>query len=362
MQTDGLYPEKKNYAKFIIIGSALVFVIAAIVLALFLQGNRTKPHIYIALGDSVSSGYGLTGYGAAPEGLHSELFFEMLKNDGYVDEYHNMAASGYTTAMLLESLSALDADELKLFRDARVITVNIGGNNILAPFLEYLSEMQVLSGLGSIRAGTETLMGAWGVIYEIVSGAESIAGFFGEARNNLGGILAGVGGTISGIGELMTGVGEIISGTPNAASTWRGAFSPELEAMLEEGVQTFSDEFIEIITWLEKNAPNATIIVNTIYNPIPQEILRISVPISNWATVLLDSINDTIISESLTSGFLVTDIHSYFSDQSELTSMNLNPFAGQLSLDMIHPNAEGHILIAELNYATFSTYQSTLGQ
>jgi len=235
------------------------------------------------LGDSISSGYGLPGYTKAPEGTYTTLFFEKLYQKGYVDEYHNFAASGFTTTDLLEQLNNKTDEEKRLFRSARVITVNIGGNNILTPFLGYLNDLQITS----------------------------------------------------------------------AINMWRGMLSSELEAMLDEGVQTFKIELEEIIIWLEANAPKATIIINTIHNPIPHEIMLISIPISNWSYALTTYMNQSTFEKSYQRGFLVSDVNAYLSQRLYLTNFNLNPFAGELSFDLVHPNEEGHRLIAELNYSTF---------
>jgi len=312
---------------------------------------------YIALGDSVSSGYGLNGYPASPEGRHPSVFFARLKSEGVVDEHRNMAASGLTTTSLLEQLNNMSGDELRRFRNARIVTVNIGGNNILMPFLTYLSDSQLLSGVGNIRAGAGgALSGAWAILHEIVSGIGGVISDSTETSFSIGNVVTGLVNIASGVRELTGGAREMIDGSPNIVSTWKGVLSPELEAVLKEGVQTFSDEFKEIIRWLNRNAPDARIIVNTIYNPIPQDILLVSVPISYWANAFIGSINDVIIEESKSKTFLVTDINFYFSNRPDLMNFNLNPFAGGLSLDIIHPNIKGHSLIAKLNHATFKRY------
>ena len=272
---------------YLLLGLVLLCLIGVLVFLTrpsFQTPSPPPPRVYIALGDSVSSGYGLEGYLNAPEGRHSTLFFEMLQEGDYADEYTNMARSGFTTSMLLEKLEGLEDEELALFQNAHLITLNIGGNNILTPFLEYLSDLQLISGL---------------------------------------------------------------------ISAWRGFQSPELEAMLEEGVETFAREFHEILTWLETNAPHATVIVNTIYNPIPPEILIVSLPISNWANALIGAMNDQIWAASETRGYFVADLHAHFTDRVELMQFNVNPLEGPLSLDIIHPSTEGHVLIAELHYAVF---------
>jgi len=315
------------------------------------DADTIEPHIYIALGDSVSSGYGLAGYKTSPEERHTTIFFEMLKDGGYVDEYINMAVSGLTTTTLLQFLYEIDDERLDYFQNARIITLNIGGNNVLMPFLEYLSDLQIVSGASSIRTGADSvLIGAWGIVYELATGVGSVLSDYEEAELGVDGIILGIGNILSGIGEIIVGSGDVIAGSSNVVSTWRGSLSPELESILNEGVQTFSDEFIEIIEWLEANAPNATIIVNTIYNPIPQEILTASVAIYNWANILIESMNNTIIEESKEREYLVTDVSAYLSNQFDMMNFNLDPSGGDLSLDIIHPNALGHNLIAQLNY------------
>ena len=324
--------------------------------------QQAVPHIYIALGDSVSSGYGLPGYPASPEGGHSTKFFEKLKQRGFVDEYHNMAVSGFTTTKLLEKLNNLSSAELKLFRNARIITLNIGGNNILLPFLSYLSDLQVVSSAGTLITSFEEVFSeAWSVIHETLWRPESIIPGVSEAGFSLGAVVTGIGDLISGIGGLITGASEIIAGYSDIVSLWLGSLSPELQAILEEGTQAFAADFREIITWLETNAPNATLIVNTIHNPIPQKILIASVPISGWANTLLQSMNYIILQESESRGFLAVDFNSYFLNRLYLTHFNINPFSATLSFDLVHPNAKGHSLIADLHYAYFMNNLQSCG-
>jgi len=344
----------EKYAKLVIVCFLTLIIISAGIVTVIVLNNRSTAHIYIALGDSVSSGYGLTGYPEAPQERHTSLFFEKLEQEGYVDEYHNFATSGFTTTDLLEQLNNMSGDEIRLFRNARIITINIGGNNILTPFLAYVSDLQIVSGAGNVETGAgRVLSGAWGIIYEIASGVGSVISDEEDASLHIGGVVFGIGDVLSGFGGVLMGASEMIAGSPNAIHTWRGSLSPELETMLDEGVQTFSDELGEIIAWLASNAPDATIIVNTIYNPVPQEILMISVPISNWAYVLTSYMNQAMIAQSEAHGFLVTDIHAHLSQRLYLTSFNINPLQGTLSFDFVHPNEEGHRLIAELNYNTF---------
>ena len=326
-------------------------------ISLVLYIKQIPPFIYIALGDSVSSGYGLLGYPHNPQGRHSTIFFEQLKRGDYVREYINLAQSGLTTSMLLELLDNLSEEELAFFQNARIITLNIGGNNILRPFIDYFAELQVIAGAENIGDGASGVWaGAWGILSELATTAENAASDPAGAELDLGNITAGLGNIWAGLGGLIGGTGELIVGAPGIISTWRGALSPELEAKLEAGVNDFNSEFTQIITWLETNAPRATIIVNTVYNPIPPEILITSVPIANWADELITAMNTTIVAEGAARGYLVADIYPYFSRQLDLMQFNLNPREGGFSLDLVHPNAAGHYLLARLYYAIFRQY------
>jgi len=274
----------------------------------------------------------------------------LLKNEGYVDNYANMAVDGFTTTMLLEFLHGLDNDDLRIIRNARIITLNIGGNNFLQPFLSYLSSPRVASSASIIREGAgDILSGAWGV----VSGVRNIMPDSGFSTSGIADALSGAGDILAGTRSIIIGSEEIISRYLNLFSTFTGSFSPELRAEMNKAIQIFSDEFDEIIAWLRTNAPKATIIANTVYNPFPQEILRASLEISNVSNALVESMNSVIVGKSESSKILVTDIHTYLSNQLSLMKFNLNPLAGSLSFDIIHPNAEGHNLIAQLNFATF---------
>ena len=139
----------------------LLICFLSVMILVSCSSESTAPRTYIALGDSVSSGYGLIGYLQYPKGRHTTVLFEKLQYGNHVDEYVNMATSGFTTTMLLEFLHNLDNETLKYFQNAHVITLNIGGNNILTPFLEYLSAMQIISGVDNVRTSTGiTLTGA----------------------------------------------------------------------------------------------------------------------------------------------------------------------------------------------------------
>ena len=290
------------------------------------QSPEAEPNLFIALGDSVSSGYGLPYL----EERHTFMFYERLKENGYsyIEHYLNKAVAGYTTTDLLSFLNEMDKETRNIFNMARIVTLNIGGNNILTPFTQYLSGRDDIDIEDIISEYAEVEENDAAIGRRIVDGALAVWGVVRDAVTDA----VGTGRTIFGL------------------------FTPELEAALEEGVRTFADEFGQIIEWIEVHAPRATIIVNTVYNPIPSQLLIIPVALSDRAEELILLINDIIREESEARGFLVSDIHARFARESNLMSLmrfNLNPFAGGMSVDLIHPNPTGHNIIAQLKYEQY---------
>jgi len=329
----------------------LVLKIALIInLAIFIISCPNPQRNFVALGDSVAYGYGLT----SQEESYSALFYNMLEIEENIDNYTNLAVNGFTTTMLLEYLNNIDKNELKKIKNAQIVTLNIGGNNVLVPFIEHVSNLQIVSGVENVKSGAEGVFtGTRDVFTGLVSGIRNIFTDQEVDKSAIEKVKSGIDDLAAGFENLITGTSDIITGYLDLLDIFFGSFSPELKDDLEKGIQAFSDEFTEIIKWIKKRAPKATIIVNTIYNPVPQEVLNSSIEISIIANLLIESMNSIIIQESKSGGYLVTDVYTNLSEQLDMMIFNLNPFAGNLSFDVVHPNALGHRLIAELNYETY---------
>ena len=327
--------------------------------------------VYIALGDSVSAGFGIHSLYYR----HSDVFFEMLYLGGYASEYVNMAADGMNTTTLLELLTGLPANKLEQFQSASVITLNIGGNNILLPFLEQLPDAEEVSAM--LSEALEFIGEARETISQLID-------FFAESRDTIAEILnlaADIMDVVnnftiadilrlsefidraSGLDDATAVFDGFIAIESEAAdifakaselrilpalSVLTGDFPPQLEAELENAAEIFAYEFAEIITWLKNNAPEALIIVNTVYNPMPNELSGISLEIGNRAQTLIREINQIIYEQSRGGDFIVSDIYSILSN--DIGLMNFN-------LDFIHPNHAGHNLIALRNYEDFLRYR-----
>jgi lysophospholipase L1-like esterase len=149
----------------------------ALALAVLMVGAPAAPAqatggaspLYLALGDSVSRGYGAgTGHGFV------DLYFEYLRDPGHggLAEVANLAIPGETSASMLEAGGQLD-DAIATIgepSDTQLVTLDIGGNDGLAgdcpvgyndppcPFKENYAE--ILSRLRDALAddpGTETI-------------------------------------------------------------------------------------------------------------------------------------------------------------------------------------------------------------
>lgn len=324
--------------------------------------------VYIALGDSVSEGFGIW----STSDRHTSVFFEKLYAQGFANEYVNMAVSGFTTTDLLELLRGLDPYELETMQYATVITLNIGGNNILAPFFSHMPDADEVQ-----RIVDETMDFAT----EAMALALEIMDFAGEARvvieevlefadevlyfvENFGirdvfrinDMLAAAAPIVDDATEAFEEVNDLEAAVTNMLdraqrldvvelfSLFTGTFPAALEAEFQTSLRQFTREFIQIITWLADNAPDATVVVNTIYNPLPTQFLGLHIGFANESERLVQAANRVIYEQSAPHGFIVSDVFGSLSHR--LDMMNL-------SFDIIHPNAEGHQIIAELNFTDF---------
>lgn len=314
--------------------------------------EEPEPRIFISLGDSVAS-----GFGSLPEQRYTAILYERLKTQDLVDKYINKGIISITTTDLLEFLHSLDDDDLNSIRNAEIITLNIGGNNVLVPFLEHLPDPENIM---------DIISESWDFIFESL---DTVLDFVDVALEGwevvdnwrlwqiwripaLNRVRRDVSATLDDVMEVVNRAMELEM--VNLLPLLQGDFPPGLESALQNGIEIFAAEFNETIKWLEINAPEAIIIVNTVYNPIPQQFLGTSLEISNKANTLVQAINNIILGNSESRGYLVADVYTEFENESNnMINIYLDTSAMILSFDIIHPNIAGHKLIAELNYVSF---------
>lgn len=240
---------------------------------------------YVALGDSISAGYGLEG---------GELSFpEMLERDtGYVltDFSSN---DGVTSEDLLETLNK--SEVIAAVQGADVITITVGGNDLMNALYEYLADAlggsmtaeDIRKGLESGDIDTVTLM------------------------------------------KLMMELGDFpASSQASAALTTLGA---NLSSALAQ---------IKVMN------PDVTCIIANQYNPYwhIKEAAAIGIVLT-FETGVLD-LNTTLAEVAQTQGVTAVDVYGAFHVSADNPCNAYFTGLDDFSLDF-HPNALGHQLIAE---------------
>lgn len=143
---------------------------------------------YLALGDSIT-----TGYAPGNTTVASPFASQVAAENGYT--LVNQAQNGETTASLLEKLDAKEID----VTGANLITISIGGNDLLQALYETVAAAYAASGAaGEIQtmlasgAVDETTLQAMAAIFKDFAGTGAIAEAIEDAGKNLGAILIAV--------------------------------------------------------------------------------------------------------------------------------------------------------------------------
>lgn len=240
---------------------------------------------YVALGDSISAGYGLgEGELSFPEKLAEDkgcVLTDLSSNDGV------------TSADLIETLNTNEA--AKAVTSADVITITIGGNDLMNALYEYLAD----------ASGTMT--------------ADDIR----DVLEN---------GTID--QSMLLLLMQQLGGFPASpqASAALGALGANLESALNQ---------------IEDLNPNAACVIVNQYNPYGH--------IDNWMAEAVVStfdagvqaLNAQLVSISQNHDVTVADVYSAFEASGENPCNASFEGVSDFNLDF-HPNAHGHELIAQV--------------
>lgn len=240
---------------------------------------------YVALGDSISAGYGLEG---------GELSFpEMLERDtGYVltDFSSN---DGVTSEDLLETLNK--SEVIAAVQGADVITITVGGNDLMNALYEYLADAPGVSmSAEDIRKGLEN-------------------------------------GTI-GTGTLMKLMMEL------------GDFPASSQA--SAALTTLGANLSRALAQIKGMNPDATCIVANQYNPYGHINNPFAADIVSTFEEGVQALNTTLAGVAQARGATVVDVHGVFAASSANPCNAYFTGLNNFSLDF-HPNALGHQLIAE---------------
>lgn len=311
-------------------------------------GVRTN---YVAFGDSIAAGYALPGYKhgtpnddrfPTPEGAFVRNLGEMLNGQEGPALTSNQAVSGWTSEQLLEALQGGAYDEL--LKDANVVTVTIGSNDLLGPFIKIVEEAiddnfsKKVSELESMSSET--------------SDGQGIDVLLKERQDSLATEIAN---TLSQLNKELKDNPELLAGCKNFMEKTQPA----------------------ILNALHERAPEAEIYWNTLYNPFYGETIDLSqlfpelakqfplifkqfetIDLSDDGAYYIEKMNQAFLQN--TEGYHRIDIYEDF-NHPDLTNVEIKNIDGKLNLNFDpHPNPEGHQLITDLYTPVIQeTYRST---
>ncbi len=280
---------------------SITFIVAICLIATFIPmsvGAETGKS-YVSLGDSITAGYGLESVNDAfPTLLAAEL-----GNDYTLS---NKAVSGDTTTDLLAHLKK--ADYKQAVAAADVVTVTIGGNDLLAFLYKFLSEKLGMN-LAQVTAALES-----GDYTVVVKAANAIVdGSFAPSAEDQAAIAANHTEIVKQIKELNPDVTLVIATQYNPYEKLAAQVSSLPSFMLQGDIKTLADAIVKLSETVE-----STII----------------------------PFNEGVKDRAAAQSYIVADAYTTFKSTSENLSnaaFTMSPFA--IGLDF-HPNKAGHAAIA----------------
>lgn len=270
---------------------SLCLMLGLLPTAAFAQGE-----VYVALGDSISTGHGLTDSDAC-------FTRQIAASKSYALKSH--AVDGATSSTLLAKLSdpAVAAD----VASADVITITIGGNDLMGALYLYLAN-QYNEKYGTALSAADiqnALMGKHETIEQTI---------------------------------ILIFASSVLSDFPQSAEA-------------SSALQQLGTNLTASIAAIKNANPDVTLIVANQYNPYSYAAKNVNPPSATAVNTIVEAfetgitaLNATIATMSLQLGYDVADVSSAFKFAEEnpcnasFASLPINPD--------FHPNAYGHSLIA----------------
>lgn len=280
----------------IVLGFAL-FLGTALVEDVPVHAATQSTATYVALGDSITTGYGLVNFNENDiKNKSSELNFVNKLSKKLGKKAVNLGVEGIDSTLFLESIIRPKTYEQKAavaqMKNASVITISIGGNNVFFPLLNELHQ-RLGKGKSIFTASAQEIQAAaFGLIIDT------------NALNKL--------------------QKDLIGG----AATFNG------DLKLKK-----AGDFANIIGTIKKLNPKSQIIVQTIYNPY-------NLPFTKFFDTAIKSMNAKIIKDSANGkNYKVADVYLAFS-KAKAGTVLVNADSGK-TFDP-HPTVKGHEVIYTL--------------
>ncbi|MBU4438931.1 MAG: GDSL-type esterase/lipase family protein [Acetobacterium sp.] len=238
-----------------------------------------KTETYTALGDSIA--YGMS---ATPGSGYVNLFYDNLKGISGNEDLSlvNLGIPGYASAQLLNQVQN-DPATIAALGKAKVITVSVGGNNILAPVIVTLA-----------------------AAFQLDPASPTFPT------------------------DLATALAQ-----PGAQDIITAAL-PTIQTNVTASVTTFGTDWPQIVATIKTLAPQADIYVTTLYDPISTQD-----PLFAVFDPAIQTVNAAIKTPG--AGYKVADVYTAFATyQGSEPLVNFNWYIGNLDP---HPTTAGHELI-----------------
>lgn len=244
-----------------------------------IQIKIVKTSNYSALGDSIAYGMSATSGSG-----YVDLFHENLVSIPGNEELSlvNLGVPGIDSSDLLAQLQN-DPATIAALSKAKVITISIGGNNLLTPVITTIA-----------------------TAFKLDPTSPNFAA------------------------DLALALAD-----PGAPAIINAAL-PELQTSLVAGAQKFVTDWPQIVGTIRTLAPQADIVVANLYNPLSQQD-----PLYQVFDPVICQINEVIMTPN--TGYKVADVYSAFSNYQGVGSLvNFNWYTGNLDP---HPTTLGHSVI-----------------
>lgn len=289
------------------IGSVLMLLcLLAVSLSTSLQavhakGSDEKTN-YVAFGDSIAAGYGLDGYSddqaAAPADSYQALAAKFLHTQS-----SNYAVSGDNSDDCIQLLNSGKAD--KDLAKADIITISIGSNDLLLPFIQILTDYFQIDPAALDPALIQEQIKNGFTMPQL--DPSKMAEYYKQAE------------------ELLNLLSD--------------------HAALHAQADAFHGKFQTILSILHEKAPDAEIYATNVYNPfafLPK--------IGELADIYIREINQAFSADA--PDYTLVDVYTPFHEQ-ELTNVHVDLLQlSSFNLDP-HPSVQGHAVIGELITAAF---------
>ncbi|SHF05635.1 SGNH/GDSL hydrolase family protein [Alkalibacter saccharofermentans] len=298
--------------KFLVILLAMLIVLAFPMQALASPlANLPETPVYVNLGDSIA--YGMS---AEPRKSYFERFDRFLGPS----QSFNLGIPGETSGDLLGKLKTNSSFQYAVSQ-ADIITISIGGNNLLGPIIFGL--------ISEVDALLVYLTPEQQIEFEIfLAQMEEQLGENPDSDELLKAFIVLTEYVIKLVGEDVWN--QVVYGLMN---------SPDLNGALINGAAQFTQDWPEIVGRVRGLNPTAKVIALNLYNPV---IANESPELFAMMEGLIIQINTVFASIP---GCDVIDVYSEFNKNSK--SVNFSLLYDTLSIDP-HPTSDGHQRIFRL--------------